>query len=248
MNFSDLNRLYLRDKPLFEAIRQLGEPHQRTAQSIVEAALNVPISDQDVASGRGRILRSAPPIEEDARILEEKATGVKPERAADLYYAQALKEWATHPETGVVQDLAVQKGQLRQRLLNPDALLHVGNFGIEGHNDARIFSDQVNTIRNIENQDRSTFLYYEKRFEQSIREMAIQPAIRKALFGGPLEHAYTHNMAGSMALPPNALASGYTLREQKRYLTEGDETFDDLSESVSEIREGETAACGRSFF
>ena len=98
INFSDLNRLYLSDKPLFEAIQQLGAPHQKVAQSIVEAALNVPISDEEIANKTGRILHSAPPIEEDARILEEKATGVKPERAADLHYAQALKEWATRPQ------------------------------------------------------------------------------------------------------------------------------------------------------
>ena len=52
--------------------------------------------------------------------------------------------------------------------------------------------------------------------QHDVREMAVQPSIRKALWGGQLEHAYTHNMMGSMALPPNVLASGYTEREQRR--------------------------------
>ena len=89
------------------------------------------------------------------------------------------------------------------------------------------------SIRNLENQDRSSFLYYQKRFETDVREMAVQPSIRKALWGGQLEHTYTHNMMGSMALPANVLASGYTEREQRRYIDENDETFDQLSAVVS---------------
>lgn len=247
LNYTDVSRIFQVDRPLYEEIRGRQEGYSRLAIDLLESTQNVPISPEAVTNSDGFIFtpETMPSFEERARQMEEtemvrhlKARGVKqaeideldlkPERAADRYYAQAMKEYLTDPESGQVRPFALERGGVRQRLMSPETALYFGNFGLEGDNSSRLFASWINLVRNEGNEDVNKFVHHLGNYNRHAEAMTRTNAVRKMAFAGPVEGSSTVRLTGALNLPPNTVVSPLARQLRENALNEADPLFDQV--------------------